>query len=132
MGVFLHARDAHTGRALWTNDGDGSVYIRQPHHAPAFGGVAPQGALAVAGDRLLVPGGRSVPACFDRHTGKLLHYKLADNSKLGGGPVVLSDGVRFVNGGGVFDLASGKYIASVGVPAVFAGGRLCSVVGNEV
>ena len=38
-------------------------------------------ALAVVGDHLLVPGGRSVPACYDRHTGKLLHYRLAENSK---------------------------------------------------
>ena len=45
MGVFLHAVDAETGRAVWTNDGDGSMYIKQPHNADSFAGVAPQGPL---------------------------------------------------------------------------------------
>ena len=90
MGVFLHALDARTGAVRWTNDGDGSLYIKQPHQVDAFAGVAPQGRLVVVGDRLLVPGGRSVPACYDRHTGKLLHFRLADNSKHGGG----ADGPR--------------------------------------
>src|SRR5262245_43546827 len=84
MGIFLHALDARTGAVVWTNDGDGSLYMKQPHNADSFAGVAPQGALAVAGDKLLVPGGRSVPACYDRRTGKLLHYRLAENSKIGG------------------------------------------------
>ena len=34
---------------------------------------------------LLLPGGRSVPACFDRTTGKLLRYQLAENGKRGQG-----------------------------------------------
>ena len=82
MGVFLHALDARTGAVRWTNDGDGSMYIKQPHQVDSFAGVAPQGRLVAVGDRLLVPGGRSVPACYDRHTGKLLHFRLADNSKI--------------------------------------------------
>jgi len=44
----------------------------QPHHSPAFAGPAPQGSLAVTGEKLLVPNGRSVPAVFDRKTGKML------------------------------------------------------------
>ena len=72
MGIFIHAVDARTGQAVWTNDGDGSLYMTQPHNADAFGSIAPQGPLVAIGDKLLLPGGRSVPACFDRHTGKLL------------------------------------------------------------
>ena len=60
MGIFLHALDAETGKLVWTNDGDGSIYIKQPHNADSFAGVAPQGALVAIGDKLLVPGGRSV------------------------------------------------------------------------
>src|SRR5262249_33331416 len=78
MGIFLHALDARTGEARWTNDADGSLYIKQPHNANAFAAVAPQGPMVVAGDRLLIPGGRSVPACYDRRTGKLLRYQLAE------------------------------------------------------
>src|SRR5262249_35102963 len=79
MGIFLHALDARTGQVVWTNDGDGSIYIKQPHNADSFAGVAPQGHLVVGGDRLLIPGGRSVPACYDLKTGKLLRYQLAEH-----------------------------------------------------
>src|SRR5262249_14801339 len=110
MGVFLHAVDARTGRVVWTNDGDGSIYMKQPHNADSFAGVAPQGVLTIAGDKLLVPGGRSVPACYDRRTGKLLHYLLAENSKRGGGSDVAVAGSLFLNGGGLFDVETGSYL----------------------
>src|SRR5438477_611692 len=69
MGIFIHALDARTGNVIWTNDGDGSTYMQQPHNTDSFAGVAPQGALVVAGDRLLVPGGRSLPTCNARANG---------------------------------------------------------------
>ena len=80
MGIFIHALDARTGEVVWTNDGDGSIYIKQPHNTDSFAGVAPQGPMAIAGDKLLIPGGRSVPACYDRKTGKLVHFLLNENS----------------------------------------------------
>ena len=132
MGIFIHALDARTGEVVWTNDGDGSIYRKQPHQADSFGGVAPQGPLVVAGDRLLVPGGRSVPACLDRKTGKLLHYRLADNSKLGGGSDVQPGKDLFLNGGAAFDLATGDYLGPVGEPAVLAGDVLYAVQGSEL
>lgn len=109
LGIFLHAIDAETGDDHWTNDGDGSLFIKQPHNADSFAGVAPQGAFAVNGDKLLIPGGRSVPACYDRQTGKLLHYLLADNGKRGGGSNVATVSGLYVNGNAVFDLATGKF-----------------------
>src|SRR5262249_55028168 len=125
--------DADTGVVRWVNDGDGSTFQQQPHSgANAFGGIAPQGSLVVAGDRLLVPGGRSVPACYDRRTGKLLHYRLAENSKRGGGPAAATDGSRFANAAGLFALATGKHLAPVGGPAVFAAGRVCALVNGEL
>jgi outer membrane protein assembly factor BamB len=130
MGVFLHALDARTGAVLWTNGGEGARYMKQPHQADAFGGVAPQGTLVVAGDRLLVPG-RPVPACFDRATGRLLHFRLADDSKLGGGSDVLVNDHLFVNGGGAFDLASGDYLGPVGEPAVLTPDALYAAFGAE-
>ncbi len=45
MGTFIYALDARSGSVLWCNDETGAQYIRQPHSAPAFAGVAPQGAL---------------------------------------------------------------------------------------
>jgi outer membrane protein assembly factor BamB len=118
MGIFIHAVDAETGKILWTNDGDSAIYIKQPHNADAFAGVAPQGPLVVNGDRLLVPGGRSVPACFDRRTGKLLMYKLGENGKRGGGSDVATVGRYFMNGGAVFALDTQKYLSELGKQVV--------------
>jgi outer membrane protein assembly factor BamB len=131
MGIFLHALDARTGAVVWSNSGDGSIYIKQPHQADAFGGVAPQGALVVAGDRLLVPGGRSVPACYDRKTGRLLHFRLADNSKLGGGSEVAAHGNLFVCGSGTFSLPTGNYLGPVGSHAILTDDVLYSYSGSE-
>jgi outer membrane protein assembly factor BamB len=132
MGIFIHALDAHTGQVVWTNDGDGSIYIQQPHHADAFAGVAPQGALVAVGDRLLVPGGRSVPACLDRHTGKLLHFQLADNSAIGGGSDVAASGEVFANGGELFDLATGDHRESIGQPVVLDGDTIYSATKSGI
>ncbi len=120
MGVFVHALDARTGKVRWTNDGDGSTFMKQPHQADSFAAVAPQGNLVVVGDNLLVPGGRSVPACYDRHTGKLLHFLLADNSKAGGGSEVAAGGTNFYNGGTAFDLKTGKKLGAAGAHVVLA------------
>ena len=114
MGIFLHALDAQTGKVLWTNDGDGSIYIKQPHNADSFAGVAPQGPLVAIGDKLLVPGGRSVPACYDRATGKLLYYQLAENAKRGGGSTVAAVDQLLFNGGAAFDLTTESYLGSIG------------------
>jgi outer membrane protein assembly factor BamB len=113
MGTFLHAADARTGRVLWTQDGDGSAYMQQPHRAEAFAGVAPQGPLAVIGDHLLVPGGRSVPACYDRRTGKQVHFRFVENGKRGGFEVCVAG--AFVHCGGfAFDLATGYQVGETG------------------
>jgi outer membrane protein assembly factor BamB len=130
MGIFLHALDARTGTVRWTNSGDGSIFIKQPHQTDAFAGVAPQGSLVLAGDRLLVPGGRSIPACYDRRTGKRLHYRLADNSKLGGGPDIVAGRDLYINGGGAFYLASGEYLGSISEPAIIHEDTLFSVAGT--
>ncbi len=132
MGAFLYALDARTGVVRWSNGGDGSIYMRQPHMTDAFGGVAPQGRMAVVGDRLLVPCGRSVPACYDRRTGKLLHFRLADDSKLGGGAEVVAGRTFFINGGGAFDLATGTYLGAVGDHAVLAGDTLVTATPTEL
>lgn len=95
MGTFIYALDADTGKVVWKNDSTGAQYIRQPHNAPSFAGVAPQGAFVAAGDRLLIPGGRSVPACFDRNTGEFQYYELAGSGKTGGAFVCATENVFF-------------------------------------
>ena len=122
MGVFIHAVDAETGQTVWTNDELGSIYMRQPHGGSvSFAGLAPQGALAAIGDRLIVPNGRSVPACLDRKTGKLIYFHLSGSPghkggdsphrKLEGGSHVSAIGEVYFNHRGhntaMYDLATG-------------------------
>jgi outer membrane protein assembly factor BamB len=95
MGTFLYALDAATGELRWMNDGNGAEWLVQPHGAPSFAGVGPQGAFVVDGDFLLTPGGRSVPAAFDRASGAFLHYTHNQNNKTGGAFVAALDGVFF-------------------------------------
>lgn len=114
MGIFIHALEAQTGRVIWTNDGDGAIYMKQPHNTDSFASVAPQGALTLADDVLLIPGGRSVPACYDRKTGKMLRYQLAENGKRGGGSEVSAMGKLFFNGGAAFEVATEKWLGDYG------------------
>ncbi len=132
MGVFIHALDARTGKVQWTNDGDGSTYMKQPHNADSFAAVAPQGNLVVSGDHLLVPGGRSVPACYDRRTGKLVHYLLAENSKSGGGSEVAAAANVYFNGGVAFDLKTGKKLGTGYGHVVPAGDTLYASSANNL
>ena len=95
MGTFIYAIDAESGEIVWKNEGTGSNYILQPHSSPAFADVAPQGAFTISGSRLLVAGGRSVPAAFDLKTGEELYYKLAESGKTGGAFTFSNDRVFF-------------------------------------
>ncbi len=112
MGVFIYCLDAETGEVVWENDGTGAMYILQPHTSPAFAGVAPQGYLVAAGGKLLVPGGRSVPACFDRRTGKFLYYRLAENHWIGDFRVAATNDY-FFNCGHVYELTTGNRLAGI-------------------
>jgi outer membrane protein assembly factor BamB len=132
MGVFLHAVDAATGEVVWTTDGDGSMYIKQPHNTDSFAGVATQGPLVVIGDRLLVPGGRSVPACYDRRTGKFVYYQLAENGKKGGGSFVAAVDELLFNGGAAFDLKNEKHLGAISEPFAFADGSFFEVSSSSL
>ena len=105
MGIFIHCLDAATGAVVWTNSGDGMNLTVQPHGAPAFATVAPQGHLVVSGDRLLVPGGRSTPAMFDRHTGRLLSFAY-DGKR--GSHQVFADGIHYFVDQFACDLQTGQ------------------------
>ena len=95
MGTFIYALDAETGEVEWVNDSTGAQYIKQPHSAPSFAGVAPQGALVATKDLLLVPGGRSVPAAFDRSDGTLRYFEINAGGKGTGGSFVSADDQHF-------------------------------------
>ncbi len=98
-GVFLYAIDAETAEVRWVNSGSASDLVEDSKGYFSFGGVAPQGHMVVAGDRLIVPGGRTVPAVFDRHTGVKRYFLVAGRAtgKAAGGHQVFSHGDWFFN-----------------------------------
>ncbi len=136
MGTYLYALDAATGQVVWVNDGTGSDFIKQPHSAAAFAGVAPQGALVATKDTLLVPGGRSVPAGFDRETGALRYFNLKDGGKGNGGSFVISGEKHFYvhtreRGVRVYDLKTGTLGKSEMNEPVINGDRLYAAAVSE-
>ena len=83
-GTFIYALDAEAGEVVWVNDSTGAQYIKQPHSALSFAGVAPQGTLVATDKLLLVPGGRSVPCALDRLTGRFKYFHLNDGARVWG------------------------------------------------
>jgi outer membrane protein assembly factor BamB len=74
FGVFLHAVDARTGEAKWTNGKLNYIAnMRVDHDSITESGLSPQGNLVAARDRLVVPCGRSMPAGLELATGKLVY-----------------------------------------------------------
>ncbi len=131
MGTFLYALDADSGRVTWVNDNTGAQYIKQPHSAPSFAGVAPQGALVATEDCLIVPGGRSVPAVFDRRDGRLKYFEINAGGKGTGGSFVTADESHFFvhtreKGTRAFSLETGLKTAFMPNEPVLAQGRLYS------
>ncbi len=117
MGIFIYALDAETGDVIWSNTASGSIFIKQPHNSPAFAGVGPQGYLVATEDKLLVPGGRSVPACYDRKTGEFLYYNAETSYGKGiGGYNVAAWKKWFFNNGVLHRLSDGKGIARTAFP----------------
>ena len=135
MGTFIYAIDAGTSDILWTNSGSGSTYLMQPHSSPAFAGVAPQGYLVATEDKLLISGGRSVPAAYDRKTGEFLYYHLNKYGKIGVCEVMAS-GDYFFNDGSIYKLSDGvgisKAPASVIADDVIVGMRNNAVVAYQL
>jgi outer membrane protein assembly factor BamB len=75
MGIFVHAVDPRSGRAVWTNSGEGSAYGLQPHNSPSFSGFVPRGYLAATPQGLIAPGGRNQPGCYDLESGRLRYFE---------------------------------------------------------
>ena len=95
-GVFIYALDAETGSVVWVNDATSSDYVRLPHgRARGYGGLSPQGYLAVDDGQLVVsPGRGQEPMRLDRETGEVVAYNFRGR-KGGGGYAVHAEGLGF-------------------------------------
>jgi len=93
-GVFVHAVDARSGKAVWSNSEVSHIPASNfDHGIGQDAGLTPQGYLAIVGDRLVVPGGPQLPAFLELKTGKLQTYTMG-----WGGRVGLPKGTWFVAG----------------------------------
>ena len=131
MGTFLYGLDADTGEVKWLNDSTGSQYIKQPHSAPSFAGVAPQGALVATEKLLLVPGGRSVPAVFNRNDGSFRYFEINAAGKGIGGSFVSADDEHFYvhtrqKGTRAFRLSTGAKTSFTPTEPVLHNGKIYS------
>ena len=128
MGVFIHCVDAVSGQSIWVNSGDGTNWTIQPHGAPAFATVAPQGYLCISGQHLLVPGGRSVPAAYDKRTGKLVHF-LYEGKR--GHYSVFATGEHYFVDGGTHQTMTGKRLVNE-TPVLADSRKLVFVTPNQL
>jgi len=102
-GVFVHAVDAESGEAVWSNTKSDRIPASNwDHGIGCDAGLTPQGYLAIVGDRLVVPCGTQLPAFLDLKTGDLQTYTTGWGGRLG-----LPKGCWFVAG-------VGKYLSHAG------------------
>lgn len=88
--VFLHAVKATDGALVWKQDNVSSLDAGRND-------LSPQGYLLASDDLLVVPSGRTLPAVFDRATGRMLHkrefgWRSTAGGVVGGVQALLADG----------------------------------------
>jgi outer membrane protein assembly factor BamB len=125
MGVFIRAVDPKTGETLWCNSGSGAKLRGQPHGGQAFTGPAPQGYLAVTGDRVLVPNGRAVAACFDATTGAMRYFRYGA-TRSDGHSFIAAARQYYFSRKTMFDVETGRRHRTVGGTPVISGDMLYS------
>ncbi len=95
-GVYLCAAHAEDGTVLWRND---TISQQDAGRNP----LSPQGYLLLSDERLIVPSGRSLPAAFDRQTGRELYqrshsWRTTAGGVVGGAKAVLADDQVYASG----------------------------------
>jgi outer membrane protein assembly factor BamB len=108
-GVFVHAVEAESGKAVWSNTTCGQIPASNlDHGVEAVAGLSPQGYLAIAEDRLIVPCGQQLPAFLDRKTGRLDGYTMGWGGRIGlpkGCWFVAAAGKFLSHGGDLYDIS---------------------------
>lgn len=123
--IYLYAVNAADGSVVWKQDNISALDAGRND-------LSPQGYLLASDDYLVVPSGRSLPAVFDRATGRLLHkrefgWRSTAGGVVGGVQALLADG-QIYSGGTHHVLAMGQKTGDVGF-GWFAGHQM-SVSGD--
>jgi outer membrane protein assembly factor BamB len=107
-GIFVHAVDARSGQAVWSNiDGGHIPQSNWDHGVGQTAGLTPQGYLAIIGKRLVVPCGTQLPAFLDIKTGQLQRYTMGWGGRDGlpkGGWFVAGIGNYLSHSGDLYDI----------------------------
>jgi outer membrane protein assembly factor BamB len=124
--VYLMAVDAQTGKVVWKND-------RISQEDAGRNPLSPQGTLLCTEEMLFVPSGRSLPAAFDKHTGKQIHHRshswrTSAGGVVGGHKALLSDGQIYSSGPHHF-LALDQKTGSTGY--AWIDGRQLAITGDR-
>ena len=123
--VYLYAVNADDGSVIWKQDNLSAGDAGRNE-------ISPQGYLLASDDLLFVPSGRTLPAAFDRKTGKLVHkrshsWRSTAGGVVGGTKALLADD-QLYSGGPHHLLAMTQAKGDVGF-GWFAG-RQMSVIGD--
>ncbi len=103
MGVTVHAVRVADGTRVWQNARLSLMdQVRIDHNKLFDAGMSPQGYLLIAGDRLVVPNGRSQPVALNRADGTLYHF--VQGYRRGDCRVALGGDYGFVGKAGVISL----------------------------
>ncbi|MCA9009177.1 MAG: PQQ-binding-like beta-propeller repeat protein [Planctomycetaceae bacterium] len=124
--VYLYAVNANDGSLVWKQD---SLSAEDAGRND----LSPQGYLLASDSLLFVPSGRSLPAAFDRKTGKLIHkrthpWRTVAGGVVGGTNALLADG-QIYSGGEHHLLAMEEQTGDAGF-GWFAGHQM-AVLGND-
>ncbi len=90
-GLYVCALKARDGSVVWKND-----TIGDRAHELNYGGISPHGYLLASREVIYVPSGRSMPAAFDRKTGKFLFYAYPGGKR--GGTWALLENDQLISG----------------------------------
>ncbi|MEZ6129245.1 MAG: PQQ-binding-like beta-propeller repeat protein [Planctomycetaceae bacterium] len=94
--IYLYAVNADDGSVIWKQDNLSSEDAGRNE-------LSPQGYLLASDDLLFVPSGRSLPAAFDRKTGKFVYqrthsWRSTAGGVIGGTKALLADGQLYSGG----------------------------------
>jgi len=111
MGVYVHALDIATGKPVWGNPHLAHMTnVRIDHNLLYDAGASPQGYLLAAGDKLVIPNGRSHPIALNRADGSMFYF--VQGYRNGNCRVAIGGNYAFVGPRGIVSLTDFREVGN--------------------
>ena len=111
MGVYVHALDIATGKPVWDNPNLANMTnVRIDHNLLYDAGASPQGYLLAAGDKLVIPNGRSQPIALNRGDGSMFYF--VQGYRNGNCRVAIGGNYAFVGPHGIVSLTDFREVGN--------------------